>query len=148
MQVDQSVQVSDVMTRDVVTVLPTDTLQQAAILMEHLNVGALPVCDGAKLVGLITDRDIVIRAVALGASPAKTRVLEVMSLHVESCREDETVEEVMERMGGMQIRRVPVIDSGKKLIGIVSLGDIATDRVPGVADTLEQISTPSHPERH
>jgi CBS domain-containing protein len=141
-------QVADVMTRDVRVVSPTDTIQRAAQCMDELNVGAVPVCDGAKLVGMVTDRDITVRGVAAGKGGDRP-VSEVMSEHVRWCYEDQDVDEAMDEMRDAQIRRLPVIDHDKKLIGILSLGDLA-DRGPDekrVGETLKDISTPSEPDR-
>jgi CBS domain-containing protein len=139
--------VSDVMTRDVMTISPQETLRRAAQMMDELNVGVLPVCDGEKLVGMITDRDITVRATSAGQGPEDTRVEEAMSGDVRWCFDDQSVDEVMQQMSQVQIRRVPVIDHNtRKLVGIIALGDIAT-REPDVEDTLENISKPSEPDR-
>src|SRR4051794_31366946 len=121
--------VSEIMTRVVRTISPQDTIQRAAQMMDELNVGIVPVCDGEKLVGMITDRDITIRATSVGSAPGETRVEEVMTADVRWCFDDQSVDEVMEQMADVQIRRVPVINHDKKLVGIVALGDVAT-RVP------------------
>ena len=140
--------IAEVMTRDVKSVSPQETVRRAAQMMDELNVGALPVCDGRKLVGMITDRDITIRAIAAGQSPDAAHVGEVMSDSVRWCFDDQTVDEVMQQMGDLQIRRVPVVDHyTKELIGIVSLGDLATKHSAQVDRTLEEISTPAEPNR-
>ncbi|HYC43229.1 MAG TPA: CBS domain-containing protein [Noviherbaspirillum sp.] len=140
--------ISDVMTRDVMSVSPQETIRRAAQMMDELNVGALPVCDGQKLVGMVTDRDITVRAVAAGQSPDSAHVEDVMSGAVHWCFDDQTVDEVMQQMGDTQIRRVPVVDHDtKELIGIVSLGDLATKHSAQVDRTLEEISSPSQPDR-
>jgi len=142
-------QVADVMTRDVHVVAPTDTIRQAARTMDDLDVGAVPVCEGTKLVGIVTDRDLALRAVALGKPPDSTPVSQVMSADLRWCYDDQAVEEVMEEMSGWQIRRVPVLDREKRLVGIVSLGDMA-ERGGADADAgeaLKDISTPSKPDR-
>ena len=141
-------QVADVMTRDVRVVSPNDSIQRAAQYMDELNVGVVPVCDGAKLLGMVTDRDITVRGVAAGKM-ADTPVTEVMSQHVRWCYEDQDIDEVMDEMRDAQIRRLPVVDHDKKLVGIVSLGDLA-DRGSDdkrVGETLKDISTPSEPDR-
>ncbi|MEN3294059.1 MAG: hypothetical protein V7642_3312 [Burkholderiales bacterium] len=139
--------VSEVMTRDVRTVSPQESVQRAAQIMDELNVGVVPVCDGQKLVGMITDRDITIRSTSAGNAPGSTRVEEVMTADVRWCFDDQSIDEVMEQMADVQIRRVPVVNHDKKLVGIVALGDIAT-RVPrDIEDTLQDISTPSQPDR-
>lgn len=140
--------ISDVMTRDVMSVSPQETIRRAAQMMDELNVGALPVCDGQKLVGMVTDRDITVRGVAAGQSPDAAHVEDVMSASVHWCFDDQTVDEVMQQMGDTQIRRVPVVDHDtKELIGIVSLGDLATKHSAQVDRTLEEISSPSQPDR-
>ena len=141
-------QVADVMTRDVRVVSPKDSIQRAAQCMDELNVGVVPVCDGSKLLGMVTDRDITVRGVAAGKM-ADTPVTEVMSEHVRWCYEDQDLDEVMDEMRDAQIRRLPVINHEKQLVGIVSLGDLA-DRGSDdkrVGETLKDISTPSEPDR-
>ena len=141
-------QVADVMTRDVRVVSPKDSIQRAAQCMDELNVGVVPVCDGSKLLGMVTDRDITVRGVAAGKM-GDTPVTEVMSEHVRWCYEDQDIDEVMDEMRDAQIRRLPVINRDKKLVGIVSLGDLA-DRGSDdkrVGETLKDISTPSEPDR-
>src|SRR5581483_11479218 len=140
-------QVSDVMSRDVVVVSPDDSLRQAAYRMDEFNVGALPVCDGERLVGIVSDRDMVVRCTPAGASPDRTPVADAMTDEVCWCFEDDPVEEVEEAMARMQIRRMPVVDGHKRLVGMVSLGDLATDRAAGSGDTLRAISEPSWPDR-
>lgn len=140
-------QVSDVMSRDVAVVSPHDSLRMAAFRMDEFDVGALPVCDGDRLVGIVSDRDIVVRCTSAGASPNRTSVTEAMTEEVCWCFEDDPVEEVEEAMQHMQIRRMPVVDGHKRLVGMVSLGDLATDRAPGSEDTLRAISEPSQPDR-
>ncbi|HEU4852744.1 MAG TPA: CBS domain-containing protein [Telluria sp.] len=140
--------VSQIMTRDVKTIGPKDTVRKAAQLMDELNVGAIPVCDGDKLVGMITDRDITVRSVAAGQAPDQTCVSDVMSTDVRTVFSNQSVDEVLGQMGDVQIRRVPVIDEqSKKIVGIVSLGDLATRHAANVEETLEEISEPSKPDR-
>ncbi|MFL6676326.1 MAG: CBS domain-containing protein [Massilia sp.] len=140
--------IQDVMTRDVRTISPQESVRRAAQMMDELNVGAIPVCDGAKLVGMITDRDITVRSTAAGQSPESTRVGDVMSVDVRTCRPDQTVDEVLDEMGDVQIRRVPVIDQqSHQMVGIVSLGDMATKHSAGIDHALDEISTPSEPDR-
>jgi len=140
--------IADIMTRDVRSVSPQETVMRAAQLMDEMNVGALPVCEGSKLIGMVTDRDITVRATAAGQAPDSTHVQDVMSAQVRWCYEDQTVDEVMEQMSDTQIRRVPVLDhDSHALIGIVSLGDMATKHSAQVDRTLEEISNPSEPDR-
>lgn len=141
--------ISQVMTRDVEVVSPDDTLREAAEMMRTLNVGPIPVCDGERLVGIITDRDIVVRAVAQGLDPTETRVSQAMTDQVECVFADEDVEVAVWKMREEQIRRILVVDHDNKLVGIVSLGDIATAMGEQEAgETLEAISEPSQPMAH
>jgi CBS domain-containing protein len=136
--------ISEVMSRDVQTVLPDDTVQKAAKMMGDLDVGVLPVCDGKNLLGMITDRDIAVRATSTGKSPQECRVRDTMSQGVDYCFDDEDVETVSRKMGERQIRRMPVINHDKHLVGIVALGDIATssgERTSG--ETLRDVSESS-----
>lgn len=138
---------SEVMTRDVATVRPDAMVREAAQMMDDLNVGALPVCDGARLVGIITDRDIVVRSTADGMRPDATPVHAVMTEDVCWCFEGDPVEDIEEAMARRKIRRMPVIDRDKRLVGMIALGDLATDRAPGAGDALRRISEPSEPDR-
>lgn len=117
--------VSDCMTRDVRMANPNETLRDAARLMAELDAGVLPVSDGDRLVGMITDRDICVRAVAEGKSP-DTKVSEIMSHEVRYCFDDEESDAVLRNMGDIQLRRLPVLNREKRLIGIVSLADLAS----------------------
>ena len=140
--------IQDVMTRDVQFISPEDTVRRAAEMMKELNIGSIPVCDGAKLVGMITDRDITVRSTAAGHAPAATRVGDIMSTEVRTCFATQSVNEVLKEMGDVQIRRVPVVDQGShSLVGIVSLGDMATKQSQGVDSALEQISAPTDAAR-
>ncbi len=139
--------VNDVMTRDVQVVEPGDTLQHAASLMDELNVGSLPVCSGRRLRGMITDRDITVRAAAVGLSPLDTRVEEVMTEPSHYCTAEQSLAAVMRHMGDLQIRRLPVLDENENIVGIVALGDLATHQSNGVETALRRISTPSEPDR-
>jgi CBS domain-containing protein len=139
--------ISQVMTRDVTVVCPTDSIQHAAQLMSQWNIGVLPVCDGKRLVGMITDRDITVRATAAGKAPDTAKVSEAMSDKVYWCYEDQRVGEALQEMGDVQIRRVPVVNRHMELVGIISLGDLATRDTTNVQDALEEISTPSEPVR-
>ncbi|MBM3362097.1 MAG: CBS domain-containing protein [Betaproteobacteria bacterium] len=138
--------VQDIMTRGVRTLRPSDSVVAAAQTMDELNVGALPVCQSGKLVGMVTDRDITVRAVARGRADAGTILSDVMSSHVSWCYEDQPLEQVVEQMSDWQIRRVPVMDRSEQLVGMLSLGDIA---VKGDADQAAQclmhISEPARP---
>ena len=142
--------VPDVMTRNPRSLRPTDAIVLAAQVMEELNVGVIPVCDGDMLVGMVTDRDIVVRGVAQSMDAGSATLADVMSTHVRTAREDDDVEEILGIMGQNQIRRIPVVDGQHRLIGIVSLGDIAAKGPDGdvdVANSLGDISSPADPDR-
>jgi len=139
--------ITEVMTRGVEVIGPGESLQRAAQLMNELNIGALPVCDGSLLVGMITDRDITVRSTAAGLPPADTHVSEVMTEQTRWCTDDQSVDEVMKQMGDVQIRRLPVLNAKKEIVGIVSLGDLATRQSGHVDETLREISSPSEPDR-
>jgi CBS domain-containing protein len=138
-------QLRDVMTRDLHDVAPEATLTEAAAAMRSLDIGSLPVCENNKLVGMITDRDIAVRAVAEGRNPNQTKVREAMSAELFYCYEDEDVARAVRLMEDKQIRRLPVFDRNQRLCGIVSLGDIATrvddERLSG--EVLERVSEPT-----
>jgi CBS domain-containing protein len=146
--------ISEVMTKNVQAVSPQDTVRRAAQMMDELNVGALPVCDGDRLVGMVTDRDITVRAVSAGFVPDEAMVDDVMSTDVRWCFDDQPLDEVMRQMSDTQIRRVPVIshDEAHRLVGIVSLGDLLTKAGKDsgsrrMQHMMEKISSPSEPDR-
>ena len=140
--------IQEVMTRDVQTVSPQETVQRAAQLMDELNVGAIPVLEADKLVGMITDRDITVRSTAVGQDPGTTRVGDVMSTDVRTCTTRQSVDDVLSQMADVQVRRIPVLDEDSgQIVGIVSLGDVATKHSADVDRTLDEISTPSEPDR-
>lgn len=135
--------IAEIMTREVVTVSPQDSISHAAELMEDMDIGSLPVCDGQRLLGMITDRDIAVRGVAAGQTPDETTVEEIMTEDVLYCYGDQSVEEVLEDMGDLQIRRMPVLDAETdELIGIVALADLSIEHAEGVDETLRDISVP------
>src|SRR5215208_7363621 len=133
--------VKDAMTTDVQLASPTQTIRQAALLMGKADCGALPVADKDSLVGMITDRDIAVRAVAAGKGP-NTLVKEIMSAEVLYCFEDQTLEEVANNLGDEKVRRLPVMNRDKRLVGILSLGDMARKANGSAADALQAISQP------
>lgn len=138
--------VAEIMTTDVQVIGPQETLQLAAQLMDQLDVGSLPVCDGRRLLGMVTDRDITVRGTAAGLAPDEACVSDVMSTGTEWCTEDQDTEEVLRQMGYAQVRRLPVINVDRELVGIVSIGDLAV-RQPGPVDqAVREISEPSEPE--
>ena len=118
--------VSQVMTRDVKTVRPDQTAEEAAKFMLSEDAGSMPVSDGDRLVGMITDRDIAVRGVARGYGP-DTPVRELMTDEIICARIDDDVEEIATRMSKAQVRRLPVIDENERICGIVSLGDLSRE---------------------
>ncbi|MDO8685855.1 MAG: CBS domain-containing protein [Clostridiales bacterium] len=141
--------VSDKMTRNVACVQTTATLTEAAQMMQKHNVGSVPVCDAAStVVGMLTDRDIVVRTIAWGRNPQTTPVTDVMTGGVATVTPEMDMEDVARIMSDKQIRRVPVVDKGK-LVGILALGDIATDYRYNIeaSEALSDISRPSRPVR-
>ena len=132
--------VSEVMTAQVVTATPRTAIAEVARTMAKIESGAVPVVDDGRVVGLVTDRDIVIRVVAEGLG-VDTPVADVMTANVETCREDDNVADATAKMGSKQIRRLVVLNDQGKLAGIISLGDIAIDYgAKKVGETLEEIS--------
>jgi CBS domain-containing protein len=138
-------QVFEAMTPDVISVLPDTKLVDAALAMRNLDVGPLPVVDGGRLVGVITDRDITVRATAEGRDPRLTTVEDIMTPEVVACREEDDVRVAARMMQDAQLRRLLVVDEGGMLVGIVSLGDLAVqtrdDALSG--ETLEKVSEPA-----
>lgn len=138
-------QISQILTREVETIGPDTTVKEAAQRMRSMDVGSLPVCDGRHLLGMVTDRDITIRVTAEGRDAATTPVQQAMTPGVAFVFEDQDVQEAARIMRDEQIRRLPVLNREKQLVGILSLGDIAVtgqDRLSG--DALERISEPAH----
>jgi CBS domain-containing protein len=138
--------VSEAMTRNVRLARPDQSIAEAAKLMAELDAGALPVANEERLVGMITDRDIAIRAVAAGRAP-DTRVQDVMTPDVKYCYEDDDVDEVVRNMGDIKVRRLPVMSREKRLVGIIALGDIATTGMARKAGkALEGVSQSGGPK--
>jgi len=134
--------VSEAMTADVRVANPEETIQQAARTMASLDAGVLPVGEKDHLIGIITDRDIAIRGVAQGKGPT-AKVREVLTEEVKYCFDDQDSEQVTRNMADIQVRRLPVLNRSKRLVGILSLGDIAINRDGKVAgDALRGISRP------
>jgi CBS domain-containing protein len=125
--------VSDVMTRKVRIANPDQSLQEAAQIMAEEDVGCLPVGEKDHLVGMITDRDIAVRAVALAKPPDTTKVREIMSNDVKYCFDDDEVSNVAENMGDVQLHRLPVVNQHKRLVGIVAVADLANYEGPAAA---------------
>lgn len=136
--------VREIMTKNVAYVNPDSAVTDAARLMQQHNVGAIPVCDQTGVVGLVTDRDIVVRNVAHGVNPSETKVRDVMTGDVTTVSPDAGIEEVSNMMARNQIRRVPVVENSK-LVGMLSLGDLATEPLYNVeaSDALTEISKPN-----
>ncbi len=136
-------QVREVMSRKVLVASPDDTVEKAATLMAQVNCGALPVGENDRLVGMITDRDIALRAVAKGNPPDHCTVREAMSPGVKYVFEDETTQAAADSMSGLQVRRLPVLNRQKRMVGIVSLGDLALKSNGPAASALKEISKPN-----
>lgn len=140
-----NMKISEIMTTDVEVVSPEATIKDAAQRMVRLDVGALPVWDGERLVGMVTDRDLVVRAVAEGRDPETTTVGDCMSPKIVYCFEDQSLDEARHTMEEKKIRRLPVLNRDKHLVGILAIGDLAvkTDEDQEVGHTLQEISRPA-----
>ena len=137
-------QLKEIMTPQVEVIAPEATIREAAEKMSHLDIGPLPVCDGERLVGMVTDRDITVRAVAEGRDPVTTLVREVMTPDLVYGFDDQDVQDAAHLMEQYQIRRLPVLNRSKQLVGIVALGDLAVHpgQQPLAGEVLEQVSEP------
>jgi len=124
---DRNRQVRDVMTPNPECVSETDSIRDVARIMKDQDTGVVPVVDGKKVIGLITDRDIVVRGIAEGRDVSNVKVNEIMTKSVRSVKEDTPLAEVLDLMSNAEIRRVPVVNGNNELVGIISLGDIATN---------------------
>ncbi len=134
--------VKQAMTSEVRVASPDQTIREAAQLMAELDAGALPVAENDRLVGMITDRDIAVRAVAEGL-PADTPISEIMSHEVLYCFEDQALDDVARNMGQVQVRRLPVVNRDKRLVGIVSFADLArTEQPTTVGRAVSHVSEP------
>jgi CBS domain-containing protein len=142
-------QLKDIMTPNPECIRPDDTLQDAARRMQDLDVGPLPVCDNDHLAGMITDRDITVRATAEGKDPRTARVREVMTKEVIYCFEDQDIDDAARMMEERQIRRLLILNRERRLVGIVSLGDLAveTGDRSKAGEILQEVSEPSVPRR-
>jgi CBS domain-containing protein len=136
--------VSEAMTRDVRICNPSDSIRDCATMMAEIDAGAMPVGEGDRLVGMITDRDIALRGVAQGKSP-DAPVREVMSQEVKYCFEDEDLEQVAKNMSDIRVRRLPVLSREKRLVGIVSLGDLAMKERKAATKAVSGVSQPGGP---
>jgi CBS domain-containing protein len=132
--------VADVMTEEVQVIEPQQSLKRAAQIMAKLDVGSLPVCNGPQLLGMLTDRDIVVRGIASGLDLETDCVAAAMTEHVLYCSPGQDIAEALHLMGNQQVRRLPVIDAERRLVGIVSLGDLAVERPQDAGTTVSEIS--------
>lgn len=138
--------VNEVMTRDVLITGPDDTVEHAAHLMKEIDAGVLPIGEHDRLVGMLTDRDIAVRVAAEGKDPRATKVRDAMTSDIKYCFDDEDLDHVLRNMGDLKLRRLPVMDRDKRLVGILSLGDVAFEAGGGkIGEAVEQISEPGAP---
>ena len=134
--------IADVMSRDVEVARPDDTIQSVAQKMAQFDVGALPVCDGRKIQGMVTDRDITVRAVAQGITSDQP-ISQVMTGNLEYVMANDDLDSAADKMAHHQVRRLPVVDENKDLVGIIALGDLAQEhKAKVIGRTLEEISEP------
>ena len=136
-------QVKEVMSREVMSVGPEATLFEVAELMRDEDIGSVLVTHGNDLLGMVTDRDIVIRAVAEHRDIRSAKASEIMTPAVFCCTEDAPIEDVIEEMAGEQVRRVPVLNGSHHVVGVVSLGDLSQEKTRRAGDALREISKPS-----
>lgn len=135
--------IAEIMSTGVQTIQPQDSLRRAAECMRELDVGALPVCDGERLLGMLTDRDIVVRALADGLNADEACVSDIMSPEVQVLLPTQDAEDAKRLMGDRQVRRLPVVDGDRRLVGIVSLGDLATREAGHIDRAVREISEPA-----
>jgi CBS domain-containing protein len=140
-------QIKDVMTKDVASVNPDDSVERAAQLMKEYNVGSIPICSGEKVIGIITDRDITLRCVAQGENSKKISVRDVMTSNPVTAAPSMDVHDAARLMSERQIRRLPIVDNNN-LVGMVALGDLAVEPIltNDAADALKDISIPASPD--
>lgn len=137
--------IKDVMTPDVSFVEPNTPILEIARKMRDNDIGSTPVVENERLVGMVTDRDIVVRIIAEGGEAGSKTARDAMSPRILYCYADETVEAVLENMGDQQIRRLPVVNREKRLVGMVSLGDLAlSGKRKAAGEALKEISQPPH----
>lgn len=143
---------ADVMTREVFCCLPTDSLEEVASVMQSEDVGPIPIVENLEsrnLVGIVTDRDIALRAVARGLDTRTTTARDVMTRELITCNEDDTIQSALDMMAHHQVRRLPIVNGGRRLVGIISQADLATrlHESAKIAAVIEEISRPSEPAR-
>ncbi|MFD3155831.1 CBS domain-containing protein [Haloimpatiens sp. FM7330] len=140
-------QIKDIMTKDIASVNYDDTVERAAQLMKQYNVGSIPVCEGEKVIGILTDRDITLRSVADGQNVMRQSVREIMSSNPVTASPSMDIHEAARMMSERQIRRLPIIESGN-LVGIISIGDLAVEPKfsDNAGEALSSISEPSSPK--
>jgi CBS domain-containing protein len=140
-----AMKIEDVMTADVSYVAPDTAISDIARKMRDADIGATPVVENDRLIGMITDRDIVVRVIAEGMDARRMTARDAMSAGILYCFADEAVEAVLENMGDQQIRRLPVVNRDKRLVGVVSLGDLSlTGKRKAAGEALQEISEPRH----
>src|SRR5262245_56793281 len=142
-------QVKDIMSQNVEIIRPDTSVKEAAAKMSQLDIGPLPVCDGERLIGMVTDRDVTVRAVAKGCDPNTTPVRDIMTSEVVYCFSDQNLHTAARMMEHRQIRRLTILNREKRLVGIISLGDVAlhSDNKTMAGEALQDISDPSAPLR-
>jgi len=138
--------IAEIMTRALVVVPPELSVLEAAALMRDRNVGACPVCEEGRLLGMVTDRDLAVRVLAEGRDPATTRVQDVMSADVTSCAPDDRIDDVLPVLAGRQIRRIPVIAANGRLMGLVTIGKIAETDCEASGEVLREVLHPDDQE--
>jgi CBS domain-containing protein len=141
-------QVADVMTEEVYAVEPQETLRRAAELMATFDVGSLPVCSDQRVLGIVTDRDIVVRGLASGLDPETGCVSDAMTHDVLCCTPQQDLAQAMQLMADHQVRRLPVVDAERRLVGIVSIGDLAVEEPDEVGPTVSAISADEGDREH
>ncbi len=141
---DSSRTIADVMTRDIERVGPDATVMEAARMMKQHDTGILPVCDGERLMGVVTDRDVTVRATAEGRDPGSTRVRDIMTREVLCCRDSENLDDAARAMQQGQVRRLAVVDGAQRLVGMLSMGDLAREMHDPALESrvLEGVSKP------
>ena len=134
-------QIKDVMSSDFQFISPETSVQEAAEIMQHRDIGFLPVGENDRLIGMVTDRDIAVRSTAAGHKPAEQEVRDILTPKTYYCFDDQDVEEVCNNLGEIQVRRLPVVNRDKRLVGIVSLGDLSQEASrPNIGQTQQQIT--------